>query len=121
MISQRDIHILQQRAFQIYMNRGGQEKVKAMIIGAGGDTGESEQYAEKFKNDFAFFNEESLRKEKKDAPLGLIVGAIMLFGGILMAAISYVFTEGVFVILYGFILSGAIIFFRALIAQNKKV
>jgi hypothetical protein len=121
MIPQRDIRFLQQRAFQIYMSGGGQEKVKMMIIEAGGDINEAEQYSEKFKDDFAFLNAESSRKEKKDAPLGLIVGAIMLFGGILMAAISYVFTDGVMVIFYGFILSGAIIFFRALIAQNRKV
>ncbi|RFS14066.1 hypothetical protein [Emticicia sp. C21] len=121
MIPQRDVRFLQQRAFQIYVNGGGQNEVKSMLIEAGGNNQEAEEYAQKFKEDFAFFNAESVRKEKKDAPLGLIVGAIMLFGGILMAAISYVFTEGIVVILYGFILAGAIIFFRALIAQNRKV
>lgn len=120
MIPERDIRIFQQRAFQIYMSGGRQEEVKNMLIEAGGNAQEAEQFAEKFKNDFAFLNTENLRKEKKDAPLGLIAGAILMFGGILMAVISYVFTESIYVILYGAILAGAIIFFRALIAQNRK-
>lgn len=121
MIPERDIRFLQQRAFQIYISGGGQEEVKMMIIEAGGNVEETEKLAEKFKSDFAFFNTESSKKEKKDALLGLLVGAIMMFGGILMAAVSYVFADGVFVVLYGFILAGAIVFFRALIAQNRNM
>ncbi|GAB3513907.1 hypothetical protein [Emticicia fontis] len=121
MIPERDIRFLQQRAFQIYVNGGGQKEVKNMIVEAGGNLEETEKLAEKFKDDFEFYYAETLRKEKKDAPLGLIAGAIMMFGGILIAAISYIVTEEIVVILYGVILFGAVIFFRGLIAQNRKI
>ncbi len=121
MVPERDVYFLQQKAFQIYVNGGGQQHVKDMIKEAGGNEEEMELYAEKFKKDFEFFYTEKLREEKKDAPIALIVGAIMLFGSILLTAIFYVFTEGTFVIMYLFMLAGAVIFFRALMVQNKKV
>ncbi|RYU96115.1 hypothetical protein [Emticicia agri] len=65
MITKRDIRFLQQRAFQIYVNGGGQAEVKTMIAEAGGNAEEMEEFAEKFRDDFAFFQTETLRKEKK--------------------------------------------------------
>jgi hypothetical protein len=121
MIPERDIRILQQRAFDLYFNGKGQIEVKQMLKEAGGNEHEIESLATKFADDLKFFHQEQDRIAKKDAPIQKIVGGILLFGGLFLSLSTYIIYEKTVVIFYGAILVGGIMFIRAILAENNKI
>jgi hypothetical protein len=116
MIPKKDIRFLQRDAFSIYSSGKREEMVIKMIIEAGGNVEEAKELQEQFAKDYEFLIAERKRKEKRYTPIDLIIGSILLFGGILVSLGTYLFSDTIYVVMYGAILTGLIIFVRALIA-----
>jgi hypothetical protein len=118
MIPDKDIRFVQQKAFKLLSEGKSIEAIKQLIADEGGDDTQIQTLASKYTADYDFLVNHEKKQAKKDAPLDLWVGGFLLFGGLLVSILSYIFLDHVYFLLYGAIIAGGVMFVRALIAQN---
>lgn len=117
MLNSNEKQNLQKKAYNLYLDNKGKDEVEKIILDSGVSKAEAISLQEEFAENFKFIMSEGNRIKKKNAPIEIITGSVILFIGLSVSLISSFGSGSVSVIWYGAIIGGIIILGKALIAK----